>query len=203
MIKLPTFDETLKDAITSFRNHFGDEPNIGSFAPGRVNLIGEHVDYNNGFVLPVALPYKTLIVGKHRPGSVAQIVTLCDGVGGDRKVKFDTKTISPGGVPKWLNYVKGVMVNFTKGKSIEYGFDAVINTNVPIGGGLSSSAALEVATLKFMEALLRDGERLSDSERALICQKAEHDYAGMPCGIMDQLISVMANRDYALLIDCE
>lgn len=99
--------------------------------------------------------------------------------------------------------MKGVIHNYAKDYDHEYGFDAVINTNVPVGGGLSSSAALEVSTLIFMEQLLGNYKTLSLSEKALVCQKAEHDFAEMPCGIMDQFVSVMGKKDHALLIDCE
>jgi len=103
------------------------------------------------------------------------------------------------GKPKWANYVKGVIQNF--GIPLEHGFNGVIITNVPVGSGLSSSAALEVATLTFLEHFT--GKHVeSDSKRALICQASEHKFVGMPCGIMDQMISVSGKVDHALLLDC-
>lgn len=179
MIKLPTFNEILQNAVYEFRSVFNDEPNIVAAAPGRVNLIGEHVDYCNGFVLPMALPYSTVIVGKKREGNNAQIVTCFNDVKEERKIKFETNNLRPGS-PKWdylnfylinflinlnffyrwANYVKGVLHYYTRDYKGDYGFDAVINTNVPIGGGLSSSAALEVATLTFIEKLLGNYKEL-------------------------------------------
>lgn len=196
--KVVSFDEVVKTSIETFRNTFGSEPDIAACAPGRVNLIGEHVDYNDGFVLPMALPMVTVIVGKKNyTPSTCEVHTCFQGVAEESCAKFDSSNIARG-TPKWLNYVKGVMFNF--GQSIP-GFNAVINSNVPVGGGLSSSAALEVATLTFLEQLTaRKIEKPSD--KALICQKAEHTFANMPCGIMDQLISVCGQRNRALLIDC-
>lgn len=196
--KVISFDEVVKTSIETFRNTFGTEPDIAACAPGRVNLIGEHVDYNDGFVLPMALPMVTVMVGKKNyTPSTCDILTCVQSVAEQKRAQFDSSNIARGN-PKWLNYVKGVMFHF--GQSIP-GFNAVIHSSVPVGGGLSSSAALEVATLTFLEQLTaRRIEKQSD--RALICQKAEHTFANMPCGIMDQLISVCGQKDRALLIDC-
>ncbi|XP_053697681.1 galactokinase-like isoform X2 [Sabethes cyaneus] len=196
--KVISFDEVVKTSIETFRNTFGSEPDIAACAPGRVNLIGEHVDYNDGFVLPMALPMVTVIVGKKNyTPSTCDVVTCFEGAQEEKRTQFDSSNIARG-VPKWLNYVKGVMFHF--GQAIP-GFNAVINSNVPVGGGLSSSAALEVATATFLEQLTaRKIEK--PSEKALVCQKAEHTFANMPCGIMDQLISVCGQKDRAILIDC-
>ncbi|XP_067635263.1 galactokinase-like isoform X2 [Eurosta solidaginis] len=105
---------------------------------------------------------------------------------------------------RWANYVKGVIHNFSEELNLVGklpGFNAVYATNVPVGGGLSSSAAVEMATLTLMEEM--SGKKLeSNKKRALICQAAEHKFAGMPCGIMDQMISVAGQNDHALLLDC-
>lgn len=196
--KVISFDEVVKTSIETFRNTFGSEPDIAACAPGRVNLIGEHVDYNDGFVLPMALPMVTVIVGKKNyTPSTCDVLTCFKGISEQNRAQFDSSNLAKGS-PKWLNYVKGVMFNF--GSAVP-GFNAVINSNVPVGGGLSSSAALEVATLTFLEQLTaRKIEKAS--VKALICQKAEHTFANMPCGIMDQLISVCGQKDRALLIDC-
>ncbi|XP_055602510.1 galactokinase-like isoform X2 [Uranotaenia lowii] len=196
--KVISFDELVKAAIETFRSTFNAEPDIAACAPGRVNLIGEHVDYNDGFVLPMALPMVTVIVGKKNyTPSTCDVITCFQGVSEQKRAQFDSSNIAKGS-PKWLNYVKGVMFHF--GQPLP-GFNAVIHSNVPVGGGLSSSAALEVATLTFLEQLTaRKIEKTSD--KALVCQKAEHTFANMPCGIMDQLISVCGQRNRALLIDC-
>lgn len=197
--KLPSYDDTLRTGIEKFRQIFNTDPTVISCAPGRVNLIGEHVDYNDGFVLPMALPMVTFIIARPNGGEDCNIYTACEGADEPRQTKFNIKQVTPG-TPKWANYVKGV-INFY-GTQLTEAFDAVVITNVPVGGGLSSSAALEVATLKLLEALTgKVYPKLTD--KALICQRAEHEYCGMPCGIMDQLVSVAGKAEHAVLIDCQ
>lgn len=197
--------ELIAKAKSAFQEFYpGNDPVIITNAPGRVNLIGEHTDYNDGFVLPMALPMVTVVVGnKVARGNECSICTLSDAVGDVTKVSFPAPVtandLKPG-KPEWCNYVKGVVANFHV-KPIP-GFNAVIISSVPLGGGLSSSASLEVAVYTFLEALT--GCKTGNlKDKALACQKAEHDYAGMPCGIMDQFISTMAEKGNALLIDCQ
>ncbi|XP_069809432.1 galactokinase [Dendropsophus ebraccatus] len=179
----------------------GNEPQVAVYAPGRVNLIGEHTDYNGGFVLPMALPLVTVIVGSRRDDGRICIVTTAEGADEPHKVEFETpsvgKPLTPG-APKWANYVKGVIQHYRAGPVP--GFNAVIATSVPLGGGLSSSASLEVASYTFLQQLCPDDGDLV--QKALTCQKAEHTFPGVPCGIMDQFISVMGKEGHALLIDC-
>ncbi|OAD61941.1 Galactokinase [Eufriesea mexicana] len=185
-------DEMKSTALKAFVKEFGENANICVCAPGRVNLIGEHTDYNEGFVLPMALPMVTLIVGKLSNIERCKIVSLSETVSFENYTDFEVssrKNIQPG-EPKWANYVKGCIANFICDVPP---FNAVIVSSVPVGAGLSSSAALEVAIYTFLEALTN----------ALACQHAEHDFAGVPCGIMDQFISVMAREGYALLLDCK
>lgn len=106
------------------------------------------------------------------------------------------------GNPFWANYVKGVLVAFDGNKGNVPAFEAVVVTDVPLGGGLSSSAALEVATYLFLEQLCPQLHRRSEQEKALSCQWAEHNFPKVPCGIMDQFVSLMARENQALLIDC-
>ncbi|KAG8565714.1 hypothetical protein GDO81_012955 [Engystomops pustulosus] len=191
-----------EDARRVFAETFGgDEPHIAVFAPGRVNLIGEHTDYNGGFVLPMALPLITVTVGSPRDDGKICIVTTAQGADEPHKVEFETPSVDrplTPGTPKWANYVKGVIQHYRAGPIP--GFNAVIATSVPLGGGLSSSASLEVASYTFMQQLCQDDGDLV--QKALACQKAEHTFAGVPCGIMDQFISVMGREGHALLIDC-
>ncbi|XP_053309755.1 galactokinase [Spea bombifrons] len=190
------------EARRVFRECFGGtEPKIGVFAPGRVNLIGEHTDYNGGFVLPMALPLFTAIVGSPRDDEKICIITMADGADEPHRVEFEApregRSLTPGS-PKWSNYVKGVIQHYRAGPVP--GFNAVIASNVPLGGGLSSSASLEVATYTFLQQLCPDNS--DPIEKALACQKAEHTFPGVPCGIMDQFISVLGKEGHALLIDC-
>lgn len=211
----PSLDTLISQAKSLYNEtfgHAGDGDLVCGVAPGRVNLIGEHTDYNDGYVLPMALPLLTVVVGAtSNDNSVAEIVTSSSV--GDTKpveVRLDEPLTPGGGHPKWANYVKGVMASFpnvrtptsSSGSTTDIkGFKAAIVSSVPVGGGVSSSAALEVAFHTFLEALTGKSST-TPSAKALACQKAEHDFAGMPCGIMDQFVSVMASEGSALLIDC-
>lgn len=193
-----TLQNLLKKAVDAYEKEFGSEPNVAACGPGRVNLIGEHTDYNDGFVLPIALPMVTILVGSKNNSNSCHIKTLHSNFD-ETPVEFPTPSVGPlkPGLPKWANYVKGVVANF---RGTVEGFNAIIISNVPLGGGLSSSASLEVATYTFLEALF--GKTENFTEKALACQQAEHKFAGVPCGIMDQFISIMGKEGKALLIDC-
>ncbi|XP_074703257.1 galactokinase [Strix aluco] len=174
---------------------------LAAWAPGRVNLIGEHTDYNGGFVLPMALQLGTVLVGSPTQDGTISILTTSAEADEPHRVQFPApcqgSPLSPG-QPRWANYVKGVIQHYRGGPVP--GFNAVIASDIPLGGGLSSSAALEVATYTFLQQLCPDDGDLV--AKALACQKAEHTFASMPCGIMDQFISVMGKEGHALLIDC-
>uniref|UniRef100_A0A8C7E7P5 Galactokinase n=1 Tax=Naja naja TaxID=35670 RepID=A0A8C7E7P5_NAJNA len=169
-----------------------EDPKIAVSAPGRVNLIGEHTDYNQGFVLPMAIQMRTVVVGSPREDGIISITTTAEEAEEPKTVQLSVPregvSLKPG-EPCWANYVKGLSTGPLPG------FDVVIESNVPIGGGLSSSASLEVAMYTFLQ-------QLSPVTKALVCQKAEHTFAMMPCGIMDQFISAMGKEGHALLIDC-
>lgn len=202
--KILDAESLIRYASDLFRKHFNVQPEICGCAPGRVNLIGEHTDYNDGFVLPLALPMVTVLVGKRNLVPLCRIITSCPSVDDPKEIEFEIQPyelnagLEPG-KPSWANYVKGVIANY-KGKLC--GFDALIATSVPVGGSLSSSAALEVATYTFLDGLSEDPCKLGLSSKALACQNAEHEFAGTPCGIMDQFISFMGEKDHALLLDC-
>ncbi|XP_029213403.2 galactokinase-like [Acropora millepora] len=191
----------LAEAKNFFQEQFKCSPTIAVCAPGRVNLIGEHTDYNDGFVFPMALELVTVIVGKKSDSEVCQIGSSAKGIGEPHMLMVPVPTsdnpLTPG-KPAWANYVKGVIANFPGEVPA---FNAAIATSVPLGGGLSSSASLEVATYTFLEQLTGKVEK-DLKAKALVCQKAEHDFANMPCGIMDQFISVMGKEGNALLLDC-
>jgi len=198
---IPPITELVAAAGSAYRTEFGRDPTVTCCAPGRVNLIGEHTDYNGGLVFPMALPLVTVVVGGASPSGQCHVTTLSPGADRPLSVQFpapsETTPLKPG-PPAWANYVKGVVANFPGGVEP---FAAVVVSSVPLGAGLSSSAALEVAIFTFLEALTGRPAK-SQQQKALLCQKAEHDFPGMPCGIMDQFISVMGQPDNALLIDC-
>jgi galactokinase len=178
-------------------NRLQSKATITAAAPGRVNLIGEHIDYCDGFVLPFAIDRYIVISGCANGSSQARITdnTFTE------LVTLDLSQPQEPGSPKWSNYLRGVIRGFQdRGHHIP-GFDAFILSSVPGGAGLSSSAALECATATFLEGLL--DTRLDTREKALLCQKAEHDFAHVPCGIMDQFASAFGKANRLVLIDCQ
>nr|CAD7439184.1 unnamed protein product [Timema bartmani] len=195
-----SIDQVYGQASDAFVQRFGRVHQVAACAPGRVNLIGEHTDYNDGFVLPMALPLGTVVVGSRNFSNKCCVVTTYEASDQALETEFSVPSkeqLKPGS-PKWANYVKGVVANF---EGTVPGFNAMIASSVPIGGGISSSASLTVAFYTFLEALTGDKTE-EQTCKALACQKAEHEFAGMPCGIMDQFVSVLAKQGHALLIDC-
>jgi len=181
----------------AFQKKHGVAPRWIASAPGRVNLIGEHTDYNDGFVFPMALERYTVIAAT--PNNSNQI-TLTSSTAKEAATIDLSKPIQRS-EPSWANYVKGVIVGFQRLGCKIPGFNAHIESTVPVGGGVSSSAALEVATATLLEAITRT--KLTQVQKGLLAQKAEHEFALMPCGIMDQFISVMGKADHVLLLDCQ
>jgi galactokinase len=192
-------------ARSAFRGAFGSEPRWGAAAPGRVNLIGEHTDYNDGFVLPMAIDRVCVAVGgpaadPHESRILA--VDLGETVSIDLSRPLE---VGPGAGQieqgSWPAYIAGVAARFQRllGGSLA-NLDIAVASSVPVGGGLSSSAAIEVATSTLLEQAT--GITLEPKAKALLCQRAEHEFAGVPCGIMDQFVSVMGREGHALLIDC-
>lgn len=174
-------------------------------APGRVNLIGEHTDYNDGFVLPIAIEKQTLAAWAARADNIVRLRSVQSP---DKPAELDLSAAILPGEPKWANYCKGVAAGLKAHGLRLSGCDIMFDSDVPIGGGLSSSASLEVATGMAMIAApavagaAQSGSKITPRELALICQKAEHDFAGAPCGIMDQSIAIMGQPGRALLLDC-
>ena len=179
-----------------FSKCFGHAPRWLVAAPGRVNLMGEHTDYNDGYVLPMAIERYMVMAGDRNPG---REVTLHSNTNGETAT-FSVRSTVSRGKPAWSNYVRGVVAGFQERGTKVAGFDAVIESTLPYGGGVASSAALEVAAATLLENM--SGQALDGMDKALLCQKAEHDYARVPCGIMDQFTSVLAEEGHALLLDC-
>ncbi len=187
-----------QEATAALQSTFGKSPTVTVAAPGRVNLIGEHIDYCDGFVLPFALAQCIVIAAAPNGTNTVRLASSQ----GDEIVEIDISGDIPESDPKWANYPRGVMQYFREesGCTLE-GFDAYITSNVPSGGGLSSSAAFELATATLLEGLT--GKKLDTRTKALLCQKAEHNYAHCPCGIMDQFASAFGEKDRLVLIDCQ
>jgi galactokinase len=178
----------------AFRSRYGVAP-ILCRAPGRVNLIGEHTDYNDGFVMPAAIEFYTYVAAS--PRSDRKIVVASENFA--ESVEFDLSTLREGSTGHWSDYVRGVAAMLDAEGGIA-GANLLIHGEVPVGAGLSSSAAIEVATA--FALLSVSGRELDRVRIAQLCQKAEHDYAGTKCGIMDQYIACFGREGRALLLDC-
>jgi galactokinase len=177
----------------SFHELFGHKAEVLAEAPGRVNLIGEHIDYSEGFVLPFAIADRTFAaISRNNDG----LVRIASQQRKNRIFTIDIKDVKPGSAGDWEKYVLGVIWTM----EVTSGVDILVDGHVPSGAGLSSSAALECSIAVGLNTLFNFGKSLEDMARAT--QKAENDYVGMPCGIMDQSVSLMAREGSALLLDC-
>lgn len=177
----------------SFHELFGHKPEVVAEAPGRVNLIGEHIDYSEGFVLPFAIADRTYAaISRNNDG----LVRVASQQRKNRIFTIDITDVKPGSAGEWEKYVLGVIWSM----GITSGVDILVDGHVPSGAGLSSSAALECSVAVGLNTLFNLGKSLEDMARAT--QRAENDYVGMPCGIMDQSVSLMGREGSALLLDC-
>jgi len=176
-----------------FLETFGEEPDLVAAAPGRVNLIGEHIDYSEGFVLPFAIKDRTLVAARKRDDSIVRIASAQRR---NKIISVDINEVKPGLKGEWERYALGVLWSM----GVKSGVDLLIDGHVPLGAGLSSSAALECSVATAMNHLFDMGFSLE--ELARLTQKAENQYVGVPCGIMDQSVSLKATNGFALLLDC-
>lgn len=165
-------------------------------SPGRVNIIGEHTDYNNGFVLPAAIDKAAyLVIGLRHDNEIHLFAKDLN-----ETFSISINNLKPVGDISWPNYILGAVAQFQKKNISLKGFNAMLTSDVPMGAGLSSSAAVECATVFALNELLQTN--LSKIEMVQMAQKAEHEYAGVMCGIMDQFASVMGKRDHVIKLDC-
>jgi len=180
----------------TFENAFHREPDVLSEAPGRINLIGEHTDYNDGFVLPVAIDRTVAVAAARADGKTTQVFSA----------EFDARDQWPTDAPRrtgrreWRDYVRGVAWGLLDTGYVLSAGDLAIAGDVPLGSGLSSSAALEVAVAGALCAV--SGSEIESRRLALLCQKAENQFVGVQSGIMDQLAAACSRAGHALLIDC-
>jgi galactokinase len=191
-----------RQLLEAFHQRFGADPEFVAYAPGRVNLLGEHLDYNDGFVLPAAID-RTTLVAFRRSGSLETTIRAIDL---QDETSFDLRSIlnkydeSGASLSHWAHYPAGVMWSLNAEGLETPGMEAVFASNVPIGAGLSSSASVEVAFSTAWAKL--GGWSIPPIHLAMICQKAETNYVGVKCGIMDQFTSVCGIKDCLLLLDC-
>jgi galactokinase len=180
-----------------FVRHYGHSPAWIARAPGRVNLIGEHTDYNEGFVLPMAIEREALIAAA--PNGGRQIRLRSTAVPQPGTVEL-SQPVRPATHGDWCNYPRGVIAGFMERDVALIGLDLLIHSTVPPGGGLASSAAVVVATATLLEAIAQ--RTLDPLEKVRLCQGAEHRFAGVPCGVMDPFVVTLARRDHLTLLDC-
>lgn len=185
-----------QDARRGFREVYGAEPEGVWAAPGRVNLIGEHTDYNDGFVMPLALPHTVHAAAARRDDGVLRLHSG-DVPGGAFQLALDA--VEPGAGGGWAAYPSGVMWALREAGLPVGGADVHITSTVPTGAGLSSSAALEVATGLALSSLY--GLELAPERLARLCQRAENEFVGMPSGIMDQMASACCTEGHVLHLD--
>ena len=181
---------------SAFLDQYGVAPSVIVRSPGRVNIIGEHTDYNEGFVLPAAIDKAAYIALSLRNDDEIHLHAL------DLNETFSTRVagLKPVGDVSWPNYILGSAAQFLKRGIAMPGFNITLSSDVPIGAGLSSSAAVECATVFALNHLLQTN--IDRVAMVLMAQKAEHEYAGVMCGVMDQFASMMGKKDHVIKLDC-
>lgn len=177
-------NDTFSKTLERFKNHFGCEPVAVAYAPGRVEVLGNHTDYNEGLVLSAAIDRGTFFAIAPAEGKECRLVA------GDimAEVRFPVDSPAPSSTDTWSNYCKGVLAGLLPRGKFDHGFNALFFGDIPQGAGLSSSAALEVATGLAIARLY--GIEVSKIDLAKIGQKAEHEFAGVKCGLLDQISSI-------------
>lgn len=190
----PTMQAQLQQ---TFAEKFGDADGvIYAMAPGRVNLLGDHTDYNDGFVLPMTVDQGIYIAARKRSDRTVRLYSALY----EDLVEYPLDKHPALKAGSWSSYVVGVIDELRRRGLVDDGFEAAINGDLALGAGLSSSAALEVATAVALQELL--GFELSPVEMVKLCQHVEHNYAGVLCGIMDQFASRIGRKDHTLFLDC-
>jgi galactokinase len=190
----PHFSE-VKEALLA---HFGARPGdlVLARAPGRVNLIGGHTDYNDGFVLPATIDRAVYGALRQRADKTVRLRSL----NFEEEVEYPLREPPVSSLPQWAKYVAGVIEMLRTEYGLDGGLEGALWGNVPVGGGLSSSAALEVAAAEALKSLF--GIDLGPEETALLCQTVEHEYVGVQCGVMDQMAVRLGRTGRALSLDC-
>ncbi len=183
-----------QDLVGEFRRRFGRRPDLAARAPGRVNLIGEHTDYNGGLVLPCAIDRETVVVAARRGDDRIRVFSR------ELAAEADFDATAPARTGGWIDYVQGVVFAFREQGRAVPGLDVLVASEVPAGAGLSSSAALEVAMATLLAQAV--GREIEPEERALLAHRAESGFVGVACGVMDQLASALGRAGAALRIDC-
>ncbi len=181
--------------METFKEFFTDLPQVTSFAHGRVNIIGEHTDYNGGYVLPICIPQATQVFLKARTDKIVRVLSRNIAKNGFTQFELGHEDAQQ----EWADYVKSITWILRKNGHTLNGFDALINSDVPIGSGLSSSAALEISLLRALNELFK--LKLEPVTMAKYGQQAENEFVGARVGIMDQMVSALGQENQALFLD--
>ncbi len=187
----------MSSTATAFAEVFAGYPSTAWRAPGRVNLIGEHTDYNGGLVLPFAIPWDVRVAARPRTGGLLRIASR-QHPGEIVEVPLDG--LAPGAVTGWAAYVAGTAWALAENGHVLVGADLLVDGDVPLGAGMSSSAALECASACAL--LTASGHGWDPMQMAVVAQRGENDFVGMPCGVMDQAAAMLCRTGHALLLDC-
>lgn len=185
-----------ENAVSAFTEHFGARPIAAAVAPGRVEMMGNHTDYNGGYIIASALDKATAVVGSPVAGDMITLFAADFG----REAAFSISDLRHDTKNSWASYVLGVVQQLQRLGAPISGFQAAVHSTVPSGAGLSSSAALEVATAYFLRQLYPF--ELEKMEIACLCQRAENEFVGVQCGILDQFASIFGKDDSLLFLDC-
>ncbi len=180
-----------------FRQRFGHAPTLWAQAPGRVDLMGNHTDYNEGYVMTMAIDRNTWLAARPRKDRKVAIFSLNVEGGGE----FNLDDIRRDEISPWTNYVRGVATVFQDEGFTLHGFDGLVHSTIPFGSGLSSSAGLEVVTATLLK-MLADTWHIDPVRLARLCQRAENEFVGMNCGVLDQYSSALGQAGHSLLLDC-
>ncbi|MBA7640847.1 Galactokinase [subsurface metagenome] len=192
------FKERIENLKREFKKRFKHENNIHIFsAPGRVNIIGEHTDYNGGLVLPVAIDRNILAIGRVREDRILNLASI----NFPKEVSCSLDDIKFKKGDDWANYPKGVAWALENEGIILRGADIIFEGNIPLASGLSSSASIEIVSI--ITLLRLSDEKLPKKKMALLSRKAENEFVGVSCGIMDQFIITIGKKNHALLLDCK
>jgi len=183
--------------VESFKDRYGSAPEVYSSSPGRINIIGEHTDYNMGYVLPSAIDLHVAFLASRRADGMVRVWS--DSFRQERSFSLRMEIDSKQGC--WIDYIMGVYWILRKRGASPGGIDAYVWGNIPLGSGLSSSAAYEVSIVNALDTLFE--LNLSSLEMAKLAQKAENEFVGVNCGLMDQFISVFGKKNNAIFLDCE
>lgn len=191
-------DHPIARATDAFAAHFDRPPQVAACAPGRINLIGEHTDYNDGHVLPMAIEQSTLVLAAPNDQSQSRFWAMDIAAQAQCDLRGSMRPLD--GEARFANYVLGVVKQFRRAGNTVPNVDLAITSGIPMGAGLGSSAALTVAASLTLEHII--GLHVDASTRAQMCVQGEHEFAGTMCGLMDMLTSIRAERGHALLLDC-